>query len=353
MFGRFAALAMVLSLTGLALAEPAGTAKTDEKTDTGEKTAKVAETAEAPVKKATVAEIAQWVKDLDSETFTVREKAVASLAGAGAAAVEPTAKAARGTSLEVSARAVKVLSMLLTGKDAKARAAAKAALEELAKDEKHPASHMAWKALQEANPAKSPAGMGADGQIVIGGNVINIGGGAMRVQVAMRNVNGNKEVEVDENGKKVKISEDKNGITVTVTDPAQGDKKAAPKTYKAADAKELKKKHPEAHKLYEKYAGGQGAAMGNIQIIGGLGGGAINPLQIGRAVPAFRGRAGRLAKSGKLIDDVQKQLDEALAKIKASVKAGDKGEKVDLPELIKQLEAARKGLAEARKGLGR
>ena len=158
--------------------------------------------------KATAANIAQWVKDMDSETFAVREQAVARLSAAGTPAVAPVAKAAGGESLEAATRAVKVLKALLDGDDAKARAAARAALEKLAKDEQHPAGHMAWQALQ---PAKGPATGLESGRIIIGGNmavgnVVAIGGG-MRVQVTARNVNGNKEIDVEENGRKVKITD--------------------------------------------------------------------------------------------------------------------------------------------------
>ena len=332
MLQRLAPAAVILLLSALAIAEPA----------------KEAEKTPKPPPKPTAENIAQWVKDMDCDDYSVRQQAVAWLTAAGKPAVAPVAKAAKGNSLEVTTRAVKVLDNLLSAKDETVKAAAKAALEELAKDQKHPSSHLAWKALQAKNPPKRTPGH-MPGQIVFGGNVIRLGaGGAMQMQIAVKNVNGDKEIDVNENGRKVKITENKAGITVTVTDPPKGDAKGKPKEYKAADAKELKKKHPEAHKLYEKYAKGQGAA--NIQIIGGNIGGAINPIRIGPARLA-RGRGGRLANSSKLLDEATKQLDQATAKLKGALKH-DKPDKLDLAELIKQLEAARKSVAEARKGLG-
>ena len=337
MLQRLASAAVILLLSALAVAEPAKNAE------------------KKPPPKATPENIAQWVKDMDCDDYAVREQAVAWLTAAGKPAVGPVAVAAKGTSLEVTTRAVKVLENLLSGKDAVANAAAKAALEELAKDQKHPSSHLAWKALQAKNPPKSIPGH-LPGQIVIGGNVIRLaGGGAVQMQISVKNVNGDKEIDVTENGKKVKITENKAGITVTVTEAPKGDAKGKPKQYKAADAKELKTKHPEAHKLYEKYAKGQGAA--NIQIIGGNIGGGLNPIRLRPALPVRPRRDGRLAASGKLLDEAGRQLDQATAKLKAAIEAQAKRspargkDKLDLAELMKQIDAARKKVAEARKGL--
>ena len=114
--------------------------------------------------------------------------------------------------------------------------------------------------------------------------------------VSVKNVNGNKEIDVTDNDTKIRIAENKDGITMTVTDPPQGDKKPKPREYKAATADELKKKHPEAYKLYEKYAKGQGVAMGNVQIaVVGQGGPvkAVAPIpRPGRLSPNRHRRAG-------------------------------------------------------------
>jgi len=339
MLQRLAPTAVMLVLSTLAVAEPATKAdKTDKK----------------PPPAATAENIARWIKDMDSDEYAVREEAVARLTAAGTLAVTPVAKAAKGDSLEVTTRAVKVLQNMLSGKDADAKAAAKAALEELAKDQKHPSSHMAWKALQEKNPARTVPGR-MPGQIVIGGNVIQLVAGAGRMQIAVKNVNGNKEVDVTENDRKIRITEDKDGITVTVTDPPKGDAKPKPKQYKAADEKELKKKHPEAHTLYEKYAKGQNAAA--IRIVGGNIGGVVNPIKNWRAqLPKRLGR--QASNSGKLLDEAAKELDRATARLKAALDAQKKRvvrdeDKLDLAELLKQIEAARKKVADARKGLRR
>jgi len=349
-----AAVALVI-LAGPVGAEDA--AKTDEKPP-----AKV-----APAK-ATPKQIAQWVKDLGADKYDTREEAVKKLAAAGKPVIAPVAKAAKGKALEVSTRAVAVLKKLLASEDAETKAAARAALEELSKDEEHPSSHMAWEALNEGK------GDGKGGGINIGGGriIFNNAGGGIRVVagnngqavrqmvqagiggqfkvVTVTNNNGNKETDVVDNGKTVKIVEGKEGITVTVGDANKKD--AKPKEYKAADAKELKTKHPEAHKLYEKYGKGD-AGVGNINI---------------NIADALRGRQPRMprvpkdirkhwgrffAENGKQIDEANKDLDKALAALKAATKARKEGEAdLDLAELIKQIESARKKLTEARKGLG-
>jgi len=362
MFQRLAPFAVMLSLLVLA-----GQARAEDapKADKAKDTAKAAP-------KATAADIARWVKDMDAEEFATREQAVVKLAEAGKAAIAPVAAAAKGKSLEVSTRSVSVLKKLLASKDESTKAAAKAALEELAKDEKHPAAHMAWQALEESKPPRKNRGIATvgGGRFVIGGaggniviNAVAVAG-AGQMQISVKNVNGEKEIDVVDNGKKIKITEGKAGITVTVTDPPKGKEKAKPKQYKAADAKELKKKHPEAHKLYEKYATDDGAVVGNIRIgrVGAGAGGAraaVRPARIQPVQPAIRGARGRRARGSKLVGEAEKELDAAIKTMKAALDAHRRGAKaggaprIDLAKLIKQIEATQAKLAEARKSLGK
>jgi hypothetical protein len=61
-----------------------------------------------------------------------------------------------------------------------------------------------------------------------------------------------QSVEIEENGKKVSISDTKeSGITVTITESVNGKKETT--KVRAADTADLAKKNPEAHKLYRKY----------------------------------------------------------------------------------------------------
>lgn len=59
-------------------------------------------------------------------------------------------------------------------------------------------------------------------------------------------------VEVEENGKKVSITDSKDsGITVTITESVNGNKKTT--KVRAADTADLAQKNPEAHRFYRKY----------------------------------------------------------------------------------------------------
>ena len=59
-------------------------------------------------------------------------------------------------------------------------------------------------------------------------------------------------MEVEDNGKKVSITDSKDsGITVTITESVNGKKKTT--KVRAADTADLAKKDPEAHKYYRKY----------------------------------------------------------------------------------------------------
>ncbi len=313
--------------------------------------------------KASPDQLDQWVKEMDSDKFDIRDKAVEKLTAAGKAAIPAVMKAAKGKSLEVTVRSIRVLKNLLESKDDDTKAAAQAALEELAKDEKHESGEQARDVLKSVRPRRPDGAIGsivlkggrltvgAGGRLVIEGGVTIGGGKGMTISVT--SVNGKKEINVEEKGRKIKINEDKDGIVVAVTEVPAGKKKAETKTYKAADAKELKKKHPEAHKLYEKHA--RGGMAQRIQVAN-----IVRP----RVAPQVRakaaaGRRMRLLEARKLIDEARKELSKATAKLTAAVKAsgqGDAGEKDklgpdDWAEILKQIESASKNLDNARKGL--
>jgi membrane-associated protease RseP (regulator of RpoE activity) len=76
--------------------------------------------------------IQRWIEQLDSDEYWTREEASKRLYQAGARAVEALAGAARSDKLEVSTRAVGVLSRLLELEDPTVELAAETALEEIA-----------------------------------------------------------------------------------------------------------------------------------------------------------------------------------------------------------------------------
>ena len=246
------------------------------------------------------------IDELNHDRFVTREKATEQLTKLGAKAVPALAKAANDKRPEVSERAFKILGEILGGGDEVSRTAARAKLADLAKSEKAGVAKVAKQILDreaEANaesrtiPRRGllPGIRGGRIEIAPGGiRRLRIGGGpGVRRMRVVSGGDGAKEVEVTEGDRTVKIKENPtDGITVTVTETKDG--KSITKEYKAADEKELKKKHPEGHKLYKQYAGGGGARIfggraGGLRLDlgrGGIGGG-----RIGEALPEeFRKR---------------------------------------------------------------
>jgi hypothetical protein len=76
--------------------------------------------------------IRDWIADLDADEYWVREAATKKLHQAGPAALAALAEAGKSEKLEVSTRAIGVLSRLLEANDAKTELAAETALEEIA-----------------------------------------------------------------------------------------------------------------------------------------------------------------------------------------------------------------------------
>src|SRR5258708_7959706 len=81
------------------------------------------------------AEIGQWIKDLDSDTFATRQTAAEMLYQTGKPAIAAAADAALGKSLEVTMQSVNVLRRLMQSSDKETKDAAKDALERLSKTE--------------------------------------------------------------------------------------------------------------------------------------------------------------------------------------------------------------------------
>jgi len=221
---------------------------------------------------AAAAEIAGWTKQLDSDKFVERDQASRKLTAAGKAALPALAEAVKSPSREVVNRAFEILTGHLASSDAALAGDARAALEAIAKSDDAALARRAAALLKPDDPPTPNARfgrLGGIGRIQIGGGIQLGPGGALQLQaggarVQMRNVNGNKTIDAEENGRKVHIEDSpQNGIAMSVTEK-KGDKEETTK-YAAASLDELKKKHPEAAKLYEQYNQGLGGAL-NIQL---------------------------------------------------------------------------------------
>jgi hypothetical protein len=281
-------------------------------------------------------EAADLVKQLDSEAFTEREAAAGKLQELGKKAIPALTEAAESGALETTVRSIGILKSLSESKDEETAKDAKSALEKLAKSENAGTARRAENALtpkpQPVPNNRLPGGIRIVGNVVIGNN-------ATRVRVS--NNNGVKTIEVTENQREIKILDDPNkGITVEITEQQNG--KKATEKIEAKDADELKKKHPKAHEVYEKY--GQGN-MGRIQL-----GGAALPIP--RALPARgiqRPNGMRLEMAGRILKSYLRNL-ESLANDQTIQDADNKSRqslKEDIAEMKKQLSELEKKLQSA------
>ncbi len=225
-------------------------------------------------------EIRLLIKQLDAPTFAQRQEATQKLQAMGKTAFPALQKAAQSAAREVAARAITILKQHMDNGNQQTKAAAKKVLQHLSQSTEGRAAQMAKEALrpkpapsqpripggniqimQGINPAMLPAQIQINGQIIAGN----------KHRISIRVANGTKDIDVEENGRAIKIHEGAKGdIQIEISEKKNGKKQT--KKYKANNVAELKKKHPEAHKIYEQYAKGQGAFQirlqaGGMQII--------------------------------------------------------------------------------------
>jgi hypothetical protein len=295
------------------------------------------------------AQIAKLIEQLDAPRFADRQDAQQKLGEAGKAALPAVEKASQSENREVSGRAIEILERHFKGDDEQLKAAAKECLERLARNESESVARRAKEIVSPPQPPMPPAVPNVP-NLRIGGARIQIqvgnAGGNFR-KVTVKNINGVKETEVEENGRKVKIVDDPaNGIKLEVTETKDG--KETTKKYEAKNAEELKTKHPEAHKLYEEFA--QGPAGIRIQGIQIGPGGAI---PIPAAVPAARNiRRAKILRPDELdeakgkVQDALKDLDSSLETLRKEAEKNG-----ELKGAVEKAEAAKKRLEELKEKL--
>ncbi len=295
---------------------------------------------------APAADVDTWIENLGSDDFTTREQASRALLKVGAPAIPKIIEAAKtGFGLEVPSRSVKILAKLAKSDDEATAKAAKDGLEQLKSSDRKFVARLAESALEEEAPAPAINPLGGIGgaRIVIQQNAI---GGNVRIQ--QRVVNGQREIDVVENGTKVKIR-DTNGknIVVEVEKPAAAGQQAETKKYEAEDADDLKKKHPEAAKLYEKYAGAgnrfRAIQFRRLNVQPGFPN--VRPVPV-PALPRIRQRAFVPQRDAKAaLDEINEAIDE-LQKLKQQ--DGVPADAID--EAVKRLEGAKQRLGEEPNG---
>ncbi len=226
----------------------------------------VAQTADVkPTDQPQTPAVEELIRGLDADEFSARNAAAQKLEAAGASAIPELERIVREGSGEAAARGLDILRRHHEGQAGAVRDAATASLERLAKLETHPLSAKAQEILTPPSqrpptapnfvPNVMPA---ARVQIQIGGA---IGGGR---RIAIRNVNGVKETEIQEGDRKLKLVQDPaKGIEVEITDKQNG--KETTKKYAAKDLDDLRKNHPDGAKAYDEIS----QKTGGIRIAGG------------------------------------------------------------------------------------
>lgn len=215
-------------------------------------------------------DVQQLIRDLDSDKFAVRRDASQMLQDMGKGAFPALVEATKLGSREVTSRALAILKHHFKNGDDDTKAAAEAALQQLAKSDDTSIARRAKEAIKPEDKPQDPFSRPQIFPNRIRIRVQAIQGNRRQVKVAIGN--GVKEVEVEENDRKIKIVEDPNGIKLDVTEKKDG--KEVTKKYEAKNADDLKKKHPEAHKIYQQYQQNNGgiqiqARAGGVKVLPG------------------------------------------------------------------------------------
>jgi len=294
----------------------------------------------------------ELIQQLDAPKFTDRQTASQTLTEAGRAAIPALVEATANPSREVSSRSLDILKKHAQAKDEATQKAGREALEKLAKSGDSRVASAAADALKPKPDPNAPQGrFGVQGIQLNGGQVqiqVQAVAGNANRRVSIQNVNGVRTTTVEENNRKVKIVDDpQKGLSLEVTEKVDG--KDQTKKYEAKDVDDLKKKHPDAHKIYE-----ESTKQQNVQIQ--IGGGAIQAIPAlpavpglapGRAIPVLPGlrNPAQLRAIQAQLERVQKELQEAEQRVK---KAAENTPQADeLGKSIQQIQEARKQLEDA------
>jgi hypothetical protein len=204
------------------------------------------------------------IADLSKPSFAARNAATQQLRDAGPAAFPALVDAAKHGSSETLSRALAILKGSLKSDDAERKARARESLDKLAQTANSSAARSAQQILREQdkpNQVAASAPQFQNPRVQVGfampipngppqfnGQVVNRAM-TMRIAIGEQKV----EIQTDATGKiKMGITKkDLQGLDVT-------------QQFEAANATELRAKHPEAHQLFQKYANrniGPGMAM--------------------------------------------------------------------------------------------
>jgi len=212
--------------------------------------------------------IQQWMAQLDRPKFSDRQEARRRLSAAGAEAIPALENAATSDcSREVSASAMQLLERLYKSSMPDASAGAEKALQRIAAEQGNqhaavasrilkgpdPTEYVQYSSFAQRNALRQMQNRGR-GRMIQAGAQIQFGGGRLQImRMNVQNAGGVRTIDVQDNGRKISIKEDANGaIEMNVTEKVNGQEQTQKFTAKNAD--ELKQRHPEAEKLYQRYA---------------------------------------------------------------------------------------------------
>lgn len=204
-----------------------------------------------PAKTTQAKQIDKWVEQLGNKRLTERIKAEKQLIAAGKEAIPELAKAALAGNRDTIEKSIDVLGKLAQSEDEKTKDAARITLQMLSESDQPSTAERAKITLntKEADGIKPFEGWDKPGNQFAGG-------GQMNRSVSISNINGMRTINVKEGKLETTIQELQGGkIGVKITG---GEK---PVKLLAKNAKDLKKKLPEAAALYEQYASGPGMQL--------------------------------------------------------------------------------------------
>jgi hypothetical protein len=191
--------------------------------------------------------IANVVQQLEHDTFAERQAASKILSEAGAAALPHLENTAANGSREAAGRALEIVKQHFETGDAELKGNAREVLTRLARNDNIATAQRARNVLDPPRTSMLPIGAvpNARGLPFIAPQQLT------RTQMTTE-INGRREIEVRENGRKTKIQTLPNGqIQFEFTEPING--RDVTRKIEAKDLSELKRKDAEAGQLYELY----------------------------------------------------------------------------------------------------
>lgn len=206
-------------------------------------------------------QIRRWVRQLDADQFVQRQEAAEKLAEVGKEAIPTIEQAALTGSGEVASRTIDILKQYALSSDQETASLAQSSLTRLAASGNKTAAYLAEQAQAELKQALGPHRRGEFNPLR---EELPLGG--MNRSVRISTVNGDKTIDVTQDGERVVVEKLASGKVSVTWHLGDGQKRTV-----AADSPEkLQEEDKEAFAKYEELA--QLAEAGPVPFRGGLGG---------------------------------------------------------------------------------